>query len=88
MAAVVTLALCGAVPLTYDEAANYSTLASHGAAYTVTHYPTPNNHVAFTTLQALLLRPDWVRAWPLTLRVPNLVLVAILLALLTHLYET
>jgi hypothetical protein len=85
MTAVAALALCGAVPLTYDEAANYNVLAARGAAYAVTHYPTPNNHVAFTALQALLLRTEWIRAWPLLLRVPNLLLVAVLLALLTHL---
>jgi hypothetical protein len=85
MAAAAALALSGPVPLTYDEAANYTALASRGLAYAVTHYPTPNNHVAFTALQALLVRPQWIQAWPLLLRIPNLLLVAVLLVLLAHL---
>jgi hypothetical protein len=81
--ALSALSLCGRVPLTYDEAFNVTEIASRGVGYVVTHYPNPNNHVAFTALQALLLPESGVKAWPLALRIPNLVAGAGLLLLLT-----
>src|SRR5215831_439554 len=69
---VAALSLPGRAPLTYDEAYNFTDLAAHGLGYVLSHYPNPNNHVAFTGLQALLLPADAVRRWPPLLRIPNL----------------
>jgi hypothetical protein len=76
------LSLAGSVPLTYDEAYNFTDLSSAGVGYVLTHYPNPNNHVAFTALQALLLPAGTVRGWPLLLRLPNLIVATALLGLL------
>ncbi|HWW94671.1 MAG TPA: hypothetical protein VN375_14985 [Vicinamibacteria bacterium] len=78
------LSLRGHVPLTYDEAWNFTDIASRGVVYVISHYPNPNNHVAFTALQALLLPATLVETWPPLLRIPNLLVGAALLALLAR----
>ncbi len=79
---VTTLSLRGHVPLTYDEAFNFTDVASRGVGYVISHYPNPNNHVAFTALQAISLPATLVETWPPLLRIPNLLVGAALLALL------
>jgi len=81
---VTTLSLRGHVPLTYDEAWNFTDVASHGVVYVISHYPNPNNHVAFTALQAISLPATLVETWPPLLRIPNLLVGAALLALLVR----
>lgn len=76
------LALRGHLPLTYDEAFNQTAIASHGPAYVVTHYPFANNHVLFTLLQSLTVGPTLLHKNPDRLRVPNLLLVVGLFAVL------
>ena len=72
------------MPLTYDEAWNFTDVASHGVAYVISHYPNPNNHVAFTALQAVSLPAALVETWPPLLRIPNLLVGAALLTLLAR----
>ena len=81
---VTTLSLRGHVPLTYDEAFNFTDVASRGVGYVISHYPNPNNHVAFTALQAISLPATLVETWPPLLRIPNLLVGAALLALLVR----
>ena len=81
-AALVGLAVSGVLPLTYDEAWTFIEFTRHGAAYSATHYPLPNNHVAFSILEALVVPERWVIANPLWVRLGNLIVLAVLLLLL------
>lgn len=81
VAALAACALTGVVPLTYDEAFNYSYISRHGFAAIRAYDEFPNNHLAFTLLQGLLPR-SWVEAGPHLLRAPNLVYGAVLVWLL------
>jgi hypothetical protein len=76
------LALSGKIPLTYDEAWNFSNLSSHGLAVAFSNYEYPNNHVVFTMIQSII-PSAWVQFSPLLLRVPNIIIVWCLLALLS-----
>ena len=81
-AALVGLAVSGVLPLTYDEAWTFIEFTRHGAAYSAIHYPLPNNHVAFSILEALVVPERWVIANPLWVRLGNLIVLAGLLLLL------
>jgi hypothetical protein len=74
-------ALSSVVPLTYDEGFNYGEISRHGFAFTWAYDTYPNNHMLFTLLQGLM-PTSLVDAHPHLLRVPNLVYLALLMALL------
>ena len=83
-ALVCVTALSHIVPLTFDEAWSFLEFSRHGLAFSSSHYPLPNNHIAFSALQALLVLEGFVAFEPSFLRLGNLVCVAALLALLLH----
>lgn len=83
-ALVCATALSPIVPLTFDEAWSFLEFSRHGAGFSLTHYPLPNNHMAFSALQALVVREEFVAARPSLLRIGNLLCVAALLGLLFH----
>lgn len=66
------ISLTGTVPLTYDEAVNFSFFSSKPPTYALWNYQSSNNHVLFTFLQSLLLPNTLVYFWPPFLRLPNL----------------
>jgi hypothetical protein len=71
-AVLLYISITGTVPLTYDEAWNFTNLSSRSPSYALLNYPAPNNHVLFTFLQSLLLPNRLVSYWPPFLRLPNL----------------
>lgn len=83
-ALVCVTALSHIVPLTFDEAWSFLEFSRHGVGFSLTHYPLPNNHLAFSALQALVVREPFVAAEPTLLRLGNLLCVAALLLLLRH----
>jgi hypothetical protein len=87
-ALVCVVALSHVVPLTFDEAWSFLEFSRHGLGFSLTHYPLPNNHIAFTALQALVVRESFVAAEPTLLRLGNLLVVAGYLALLLHIVTT
>jgi hypothetical protein len=82
-AAIAIPSIVGTVPLTYDEAWNYTYVASRGIRFALFDYEYPNNHTLFTMLQAAIPRV-WVVAWPPLLRAWNCVIAGLLFLLLFH----
>jgi hypothetical protein len=79
---VVATSLVPFVPLTYDEAWNFSNIVVHGSRWIATNYPFPNNHVLFSLIQSILLPETLIESyWPPLLRLVNVVLGLILLVL-------
>lgn len=60
------------VPLTYDEAWNFSHIVIMGKKWIVNNYPFANNHVLFSLLQNILIPKKIVDYWPAILRLPNI----------------
>ena len=87
-ALICAVALSHVVPLTFDEAWSFLEFSRHGLGFSLTHYPLPNNHIAFTALQVLVVRESFVAAEPTLLRLGNLLVVAGYLALLLHIATT
>jgi len=75
------------VPLTYDEAWNFSNISSKGPFFTITNYPFPNNHVLFSLIQALVIPNKIVYWWPPLLRLVNVVICSIMLICLDKLLQ-
>jgi len=70
------------VPLTYDEAWNFSNIVANGSRWIATNYPYPNNHVLFSLAQSLFLQHQVIEAfWPPLLRLVNVALGLTLLIL-------
>jgi hypothetical protein len=75
--------LARTLPITYDEAHNWLALSRRGVNYVTHHYPVANNHVLFTSLQALL-PASLVRSDPLNLRLINIAVAIALVTLMFH----
>lgn len=69
-------------PHNYDEGFNYLFFSQRGFRFTVDNYTYPNNHILFTLIQATIPR-SLVDAEPLILRIPNALISAGLLVVLT-----
>jgi hypothetical protein len=85
--ALIFLALVGwlsfaVVPLTYDEAYNWTNYAAGGIRASCCHYNEPNNHVFYTILSSQLNSASVIGRWPFLMRLPNLLVVAAFVALL------
>lgn len=62
------------IPITYDEAWNYTNISSHGPLYSITNYPFANNHIFFTLMQSLTVPTQLLRYYPEAIRFFNLVI--------------
>ncbi len=76
------------IPLTYDEAWNFTDISRHGFLYTITHYPYPNNHVFFTALQSIFTPLAALPFLPYALRLVNSVVCSVFFLLLFVLLRT
>jgi len=70
------------IPLSYDEAWNFTDLSRHGPLYAITHYPFPNNHVFFTVLQSILTPTATLSYMPYALRLVNVVVGSVFFCLI------
>ncbi len=70
------------IPLTYDEAWNFTDISRHGPVYVITHYPFPNNHIFFTALQSVLTPFAVLPFLPYALRLVNIIVCSVLFLLL------
>lgn len=71
------------VPLTYDEAWNFSNIVIKGTKWIFENYPFANNHVLFSLLQNILIPKKLVYYWPAFLRIPNILYSLIFIILLS-----
>lgn len=76
------------IPITYDEAWNFTDLSRHGPLYAITRYPFPNNHVFFTVLQSVFTPTAILSYMPYMLRFVNVVVCSILFYLLYVVFNT
>jgi hypothetical protein len=79
---ILAMACLPLVPLTYDEAWNFTNVSSRGVAFAYRSYEFPNNHTLFSIVQTLIPHSA-VDRWPPLLRVPN-VLIAFALLITLH----
>lgn len=79
---IVTWQMSLSWPHNYDEGFNYLFFGQRGFRFTVDNYTYPNNHILFSLIQATIPR-SLVDAEPLVLRIPNILISAGLLVVLT-----
>lgn len=75
------------IPITYDEAWNFSELSSKGFVYSITQYPVPNNHIFFTAIQSLFIPSFFLPANPYLIRLPNVFFSSIFIVLIYSLFR-
>lgn len=59
------------IPLSYDEAWNYTNISSKGPMYAITNFPFANNHVFFTLLQSVTVPRVFLPYFPEATRLLN-----------------
>lgn len=65
------------IPISYDEAWNWTNVARYGPRYALTNYPAANNHVFFTVLESIFTPRFLLWYFPEITRLINVIAVAV-----------
>lgn len=75
------------IPISYDEAWNYTNISSKGPLFSITNFPFANNHVFFTFLQSFIVPKQLLWYFPEATRLLNVFVSALFIALLYTIFR-